>query len=58
LRPLTAHPSFQGEFMNVVSILQDDFLKSRLASWFVPPIVVPIMLAALIAGSGLYHAYW
>jgi hypothetical protein len=44
--------------MNVVSILQDDFLKRRLASWFVPPIVVPIMLAALIAGSGLYHAYW
>jgi hypothetical protein len=49
---------FQGEIMDVTSIPQDDSLKQRLASWFVPPIVVPIMLIALIALSGLYHAYW
>jgi hypothetical protein len=28
-----------------------------MASWFVPPIVVPIMRAALIVGCGLYRAY-
>jgi len=50
---------FQGEVMSVASVLpQGDSLKRRLASWFVPPIVIPIMLAALIVGSGLYRAYW
>ncbi len=44
--------------MSVASVLQGDSLKRRLASWFVPPIVIPIMLAALIVGSGLYRAYW
>jgi hypothetical protein len=28
-----------------------------MASWFVPPIVVPFMLAALIVGCGLYRIY-
>jgi hypothetical protein len=46
------------KIMNVASIPQDVSLKHRLASWFVPPIVVPIMLVALIAVSGLYHTYW
>ena len=44
--------------MSVASVLQGDSLKRRLASWFVPPIVIPFMLAALIVGSGLYRAYW
>jgi hypothetical protein len=44
--------------MNVVLIPQKDSPKDRLVSWFVPPIVVPIILVALIAVSGLYHAYW
>ena len=38
-------------------ILQGDALKGLLAPWFVPPIVIPIMLAALIMESGLYRAY-
>jgi hypothetical protein len=50
--------SFQGEIMNVGSIPQNDSPKRRLASWLVPPIVVPIMLVALIAASGLYHGHW
>jgi hypothetical protein len=50
--------SFQGEIMDVASIPQEDSRKRGLASWFVPPIVVPIMLFALIAASGLYHAHW
>jgi hypothetical protein len=28
-----------------------------MASWIVPPVVVPIFLAALIAGYALYRAY-
>ena len=44
--------------MKVASIPPGRSLKRRLASWFVPPIVVPIMLVALIAGFGLFHAYW
>jgi hypothetical protein len=28
-----------------------------MASWFVPSIVVPFMLAALIVGCGLYRIY-
>jgi hypothetical protein len=55
---LVARLSFQGEIMNAASIPQDDSRKRRLASWFVPPILVPIMLVALIAASGLYHAHW
>jgi hypothetical protein len=50
--------SFQGEVMSVASVPQGHSLKHRLATWFVPPIVVPFMLAALIVGSGLYRAYW
>ncbi len=38
-------------------ILQGDALKGLLAPWFVPPIVIPIALAALIVGSALYRAY-
>ncbi len=38
-------------------ILQGDALKGLLAPWFVPPIVIPIMLAVLIVGSALYRAY-
>jgi len=26
-------------------------------SWFVPPIVIPVGLAALIAACAIYHAY-
>jgi hypothetical protein len=26
-------------------------------AWFVPPIVVPVLLAILVAGLALYHAY-
>jgi hypothetical protein len=55
---LLARRSFQGEIMNVASIPRDDSPKRRLASWLVPPIVVPIMLVVLIAASGLYHAHW
>jgi hypothetical protein len=29
----------------------------HMASWFVPSIVVPFMLAALIVGCGLYRIY-
>jgi len=38
-------------------IRQGDALKGLLAPWFVPPTVIPIMLAALIVGSALYRAY-
>jgi hypothetical protein len=30
--------------------------ECNMASWFVPPIVVPLMLAALILGSALHRA--
>jgi hypothetical protein len=54
-----AHPSSSKvKVMSVASVPQGESLKHRLASWFVPPIVVPFMLAALIVGSGLYRAYW
>jgi hypothetical protein len=29
-----------------------------MASWFVPPIVVPVLLAILVAGCALANAYW
>jgi hypothetical protein len=38
-------------------ILQADSLKRLLAPWFVPPIMIPIMLVGLILGIGLYRAY-
>jgi hypothetical protein len=54
-----AHPSpSKVKVMSVASVLQGDSIKLRLKFWFVPPIVIPIMLAALIVGSGLYRAYW
>ena len=28
-----------------------------MASWFIPPIVVPIGLVAMIAALAIYHAY-
>ena len=34
------------------------FLKRLVTSWFVAPIVFPIMLAMLMVASGLYRAYW
>jgi hypothetical protein len=57
-RLLVARLSSQGEIMNIAPIPQDDSRKHRLASWFVPPVIVPIMLVALIAASGLYYAHW
>jgi hypothetical protein len=51
-------PLSKVKVMSVASVLQGDSLKRRLASWFVPPIVIPIILAALVVGSGLYRAYW
>jgi hypothetical protein len=54
-----AHPPpSKVKVMSVASVSQGDSLKRRLASWFVPPIVIPFMLAPLIVGSGLYRAYW
>jgi hypothetical protein len=44
--------------MNVALIPRDNSRKRSLASWLVPPIVVPTMLVALIAASGLYHVHW
>jgi hypothetical protein len=43
--------------VKAMSAFPGDSLKRRLASWFVPPIVIPIMLAALIVGSALYRAF-
>jgi hypothetical protein len=55
---LVARLSSQGEIMNIAPIPPDDSRKHRLASWFVPPVIVPVMLVALIAASGLYYAHW
>jgi hypothetical protein len=49
-------PPSKVKVMSVASVPQGDSLKRRLASWFLPPIVIPIMLAALIVGSLLYRA--
>jgi hypothetical protein len=62
--PLAAHvalilhvPLILKAKVMAAQILQGDALKGLLAPWFVPPIVIPIMLAALIVGSALYRAY-
>ena len=31
--------------------------RLQMASWLVPPIVVPVMLAILVVGCALYNAY-
>jgi hypothetical protein len=51
VRALLAHASLSSQ------ILQADSRKRLLAPWFVPPIVIPIMLVGLILAIGLYRAY-
>jgi hypothetical protein len=62
--PLAAHvalilhvPLILKAKVMAAQILQGDALKGLAAPWFVPPIVIPIMLAASIVGSALYRAY-
>ncbi len=32
-------------------------MKTKLAVWFIPPVVVPAFLAAMIVAFALYRAY-